>query len=254
MAVTAAAGMAGAQAAADAAGPEGNAGTVEARKLRVVVCYGVYTDGYRLDGALTGYDLTLANALPAGIRDLPEGTNWAGVSLLVLSDVSGAEFSSNQVREIRAFVADGGGLLTLGGPFTYGLGAFKAKGIEELLPVEGAPFDLTWEPRGAALTPQARAHRVLDGVGFAAHPVTYWFHRETLKPGAEVLIRAGEQPLLIAGTYGRGRVLCFTGTPLGKPGRGERPFWTWEEWPRLVSNMAAWLGAGRSATEGRAQP
>ena len=40
---------------------------------------------------------------------------------------------------------------------------------------------------------------------------------------------------------GKGKVLVFTGTPMGVPPKGQQPFWTWSGWPGLVKGMAGWL-------------
>jgi uncharacterized membrane protein len=83
---------------------------------------------------------------------------------------------------------------------------------------------------------------VLAGLTFKQRPVAPYLHRLTPKAGADVPIKAGALPFLVTGTYGRGRVACVAGSPLGEaPGRWL--FWEWSEWERLVGNVAQWARA-----------
>lgn len=62
-----------------------------------------------------------------------------------------------------------------------------------------------------------------------------------VKSGGEAVVTAGEKPILVLGTYGKGRVAVFAGTVLGEPDEGTLPFWEWDHWPTLLGRTLQWL-------------
>jgi uncharacterized membrane protein len=153
---------------------------------------------------------------------------------LVLGSVEAGFFTAVQLRNIEAFVARrGGGLLALGGRFSFDSGRYKGTPIDDLLPLalEGRTVDMA-ESYAPVYKPQ------LTGAG-QEHPITRlnedraasqktWNEMppisisealKTVKPGATVLLeakRAGASspavPLLAQQRYGRGQTLAFTAT------------------------------------------
>jgi uncharacterized membrane protein len=153
---------------------------------------------------------------------------------LVLGSVEAGFFTADQLRNIEAFVARrGGGLLALGGRFSFDSGRYKGTPIDDLLPLalEGRTVDVA-ESYAPVYKPQ------LTGAG-QEHPITRlnedraasqktWNEMppisisealKTVKPGATVLLeakRAGASspavPLLAQQRYGRGQTLAFTAT------------------------------------------
>jgi uncharacterized membrane protein len=153
---------------------------------------------------------------------------------LVLGSVEAGFFTADQLRNIEAFVARrGGGLLALGGRFSFDSGRYKGTPIDDLLPLalEGRTVDMA-ESYAPVYKPQ------LTGAG-QEHPITRlnedraasqktWNEMppisisealKTVKPGATVLLeakRAGASspavPLLAQQRYGRGQTLAFTAT------------------------------------------
>jgi len=209
-------------------------------KEKVLVFYGVYTQHYLLHKALARYDLKISNAHSQGAEYFPPPKELLATKLIILSDVSGGEFTADWVRQIESYVKDGGSLLVLGGPFTLGLGRFAENGLAEILPVELAAFDLKWEKRGVAFD-GAADHPAVKGLDLDKRPMVYWIHRVRPKKNAQVVLEAGPYPLLVAGAYGKGKVIVFTGTPMGLPAEGQLPFWKWDGWPGLVKCVADWL-------------
>ena len=94
----------------DAAAPK-----VEAGKGKVIVFYGVYTQWYKFDAALRDYELKIANARSDRVKDFPSVKELFGAKLVILSDVSGKEFTEAQVKLLKSYVEGGGGLLVMGG-------------------------------------------------------------------------------------------------------------------------------------------
>jgi uncharacterized membrane protein len=153
---------------------------------------------------------------------------------LVLGSVEASFFTTEQLRNIEAFVARrGGGLLALGGRLSFDAGKYKGTLIDDLLPLalEGRKVD-----DAESYTPVYKAQ--LTGAG-QAHPITRlnedraasqktWNDLppisiseslKSVKPGATVLLegkRAGAAspavPLLAQQKYGRGQTLAFTAT------------------------------------------
>jgi len=222
----------------------------EAAKQKVVLVYGVYTQWYKFDEALSAYEVRICNAArpgrgysPEGVENYPDTAELFEAKLLILSDVHGSEFTDAQIKQMQRYVEGGGSLLVMGGPFTLGLGDFKEKGIAEMLPVSLEAFDLKWAKRGKAFT-KAVEHPIFKGVDLAKKPMVYWIHQVKPRKGARVLMTAGNYPCLVVGTYGKGKVAVFTGTPMGLPREGQLPFWEWKGWTKLVRNIAGWLTSG----------
>ena len=152
---------------------------------------------------------------------------------LILGSVEASFFTTEQLRNIEAFVARrGGGLLALGGRSAFDGGKFAGTPIADLLPIA------LGERSAIAPTHSAPVFKAQLTARGAAHPITRlsadraasqknWNDLppisvpQTLsqvKPGATVLIEArraagggaGVVPLLIHQRYGRGQTLAFT--------------------------------------------
>lgn len=151
--------------------------------------------------------------------------------------------SSDWVEE---FVAQGGGLLVLGGNYSLGTGGGEIEGTAyaKCLPAEIHRGDIVFENQNkpVPLTPVGE-HPILAGVNWDQQPVTLFYHEVTPKPEAQVLVKAGEAPILIAGSYGQGRVVLWTATLHGEPAEPAVAYWRWSGWPTLVRNIVQWLSA-----------
>jgi uncharacterized membrane protein len=155
---------------------------------------------------------------------------------LVLGSVEANFFSADQLRDIEAFVSRrGGGLLAIGGRFSFDSGKYKGTPIADLLPLalDGRATDVA-DAFAPVYKPQ------LTGPG-QTHPITRLNEDRTLnqktwnelppisvsevfngvKPGAIVLLEARRLatsaasssptvPLLIQQRYGRGQTLALT--------------------------------------------
>ena len=79
---------------------------------------------------------------------------------------------------------------------------------------------------------------MLEGFGPDSFPPLGGYQRTFAKPGAQVLLSAGEEdPLLVSWRYGLGKSVAFTSDLTGRWGRD----WvSWSEFGRFVSQMARW--------------
>lgn len=221
---------------------EGTAPSVQAvaKGKRALLFYGVYTQWYKLDDALKGWDVKISNARPVKAEYLPPASEISKYSLVILSDVTAEALPASVIRRLESFVRKGGSLLVLGGPYAYGHGRYAEKGLEAVLPVEGHPFDLAWDKEGVPFR-KTKEHAITKGIDFAAAPMVYWHHQAKVKKSGELLLAAGDyDPLLVVQPYGAGKVACFLGSPLGE---GRTPFWEWDGWPKLMKNTVEWLNA-----------
>jgi uncharacterized membrane protein len=153
---------------------------------------------------------------------------------LVIGSVESSFFTSDQLRNVEAFVSRrGGGLLALGGRLAFDGGKYKGTPVADLLPValDGRNTDLS-ESFAPVYKPQ------LTGAG-QAHPISrlnedraqsqkIWNELpaisisealKAVKPGATVLMEAKRTgasapavPLLVQQRYGRGQTLAFMAT------------------------------------------
>ena len=150
----------------------------------------------------------------------PQDSSWAA-SIASRFDVvwfSGWDaaihhFRPSELEAVAEAVRAGVGFIHTGGQASFhggdGRGAqLDGTALGEVLPVTMRPHEGVWD-----LIPTTRASREraalfdlpLDSMPFKG------FSRTTERPDARVHWRIGEHPLLITGTYGRGRTAAFTG-------------------------------------------
>ncbi len=153
--------------------------------------------------------------------------------VIIIGDLDRTFWTREQLERLRTFVADGGGLLMLGGQNTFGPGGYGRTPLEEAMPVvmgdRSQPQDTTaFVPR---LTAEGEAHPIFEsitdyysGIGREADPdlpelpelrgcVTV----VSAKPGASLLAvhpdrRNEHGPLVVlaAQRFGTGRSAAFT--------------------------------------------
>jgi uncharacterized membrane protein len=153
----------------------------------------------------------------------------------------------NRLKLIRDWTAAGGGLVMIGGYFSFqgidGRARWRRTPVEEVLPVECLPYDDRIEaPEGIRTEILQPEHPILQGLG-TDWPYLLGVNEVTLKPGAELLARIPEEqgghPLLAVGTFGEGRTAAWT-SDIG-PHWLPTDFSNWEGYGMLWRNLLAWL-------------
>lgn len=157
----------------------------------------------------------------------------------------------NRLRLIKSYVEAGGGLLMVGGYYSFqginGGARYHGTPVEEVLPVEILPYDDRTEvPEGFTPVIRQKDHPVVSGLG-ESWPQLLGFNEVRAKPGAAILATAsadyGEKPLLVAGGFGKGRSLAWT-SDIG-PHWLPPEFAGWSGYARLWKQALGWL-AGAS--------
>jgi uncharacterized membrane protein len=188
----------------------------------------------------------------------------AGYDAILLSDIGSntlllhpdvwlhGRTAPNRLKLIRDYVAGGGGLMMIGGYFSFqgidGKARWRRTPVEEALPVECLPYDDRIEaPEGIVAEVVMPGHPVVDGMP-TPWPALLGVNEVMAKqrPDIEVIARLpagqGGHPLLVAGRHGRGRTLAWT-SDIG-------PHWlpnSFVEWPgykQLWVQALRWLTGG----------
>jgi len=172
-----------------------------------------------------------------------------GTDVVVFNNLGAIHIDQQTQIRLRDFVEQGGGLLVLGGYWTLGRGGFRESVLEEVLPVNlsvGGDREeiIPLEGGVSALEATAQAPEAARGLAWQVRPSVHYVHRVEAKPDAEVWARAGQRPMLIAGKFGKGRVIVWAGTIHGRFAEGETPFWQWHDWPKLLAEALSVLGEG----------
>lgn len=215
----------------------GNAvGMGKERKLQAICLFGLYTPFNRFDRILDGWKIDYYSVWNTGMKEIPPASTLDEYSVMIISNafVFGMEVC---LQRVKNFVAKGGILIVTGGPSAFGTGAYEKNPIlKEILPVAGRPYDL----QPAAGREQFDKGIAITGIGInpAKSPHVYWLHHfAKLKPSTEVLWKAGNNPVLVKNSYGKGKVLCFLGSPLGDPQDGTTAYWESEEYVKAMRDV-----------------
>jgi uncharacterized membrane protein len=212
----------------------------------------------------TEFDLTYMTAHDA-VEAFPfqmEGLD--SYDVIILSDIGANSFLlppavwlrsqtvPNRLRLIKSWVEKGGGLLMIGGYFSFqgidGKARWRNTPVEDVLPVTCHPWDDRVEmPEGAVADIVAPDHPVMAGLG-GDWPLLLGVNEVMLREGAEVIARLpqdqGGHPLLVLGGHGKGRTAAWT-SDIG-PHWLSPAFCEWDGYGRLWKNLLGWLAQARA--------
>jgi uncharacterized membrane protein len=157
----------------------------------------------------------------------------------------------NRLRSLKAFVENGGGLLMVGGYYSFqginGGARYHGTPVEDVLPVDILPYDDRVEaPEGFIPTIKLEAHPIVAGLE-GVWPSLLGFNEVKPKPGATIIATVSaeysERPLLVAGSFGKGRTLAWT-SDIG-PHWLPPEFAAWPGYARLWRQALEWLVGAR---------
>ncbi len=156
----------------------------------------------------------------------------------------------NRLKLLRDWTAAGGGLVMAGGYFSFqgidGRARWRRTPVEAALPVTCLPYDDRIEVPEGFCPEILCAHPILDGVP-ADWPMLLGANEVVARTGPDVQVLArlpaeqGGHPLLVAGTFGRGRSVAWT-SDIG-PHWLPETFVRWPGYAALWRNVLAWATA-----------
>lgn len=208
---------------------------------------------------LNGCDFTHvpAHMVEFSFPNTPEAL--AAYDVVMFSDVGANTFNlpmnvfqrlnptPNRLEAVRDYVAAGGAFVMIGGYLTFqgiqARGCYRNSAIANVLPVELLPGDDRIEA-SAGVTPRLvlPEHPIAAGLG-GEWPQVLGYNRLIAKPGAEVIARLNDDPMIVAGTYGKGRAVAYA-TDCA-PHWSPEAFCNWDGYARLWGNIVGWLTAGK---------
>ncbi|HOF87988.1 MAG TPA: glutamine amidotransferase, partial [Armatimonadota bacterium] len=213
--------------------------------LSILAVHGLWYHEYGLDRAfalLGGTRVTDTWYQHGTLRFYPESYEaLMDHHLLVIADIDAATFGPVRRAQIKRFVEAGGGVLFLGGRIAYRANQ-QGTAFAEMLPITiGAGDNRKSALDGLALAPAKDALKGFGTLNWAQGPRVYYYHDVTPKAGSTVRLTAGDKPMLVTGTFGKGRVAVFLGSVQGLPKAGQTPCWAWSGWSGLMAETLAWL-------------
>lgn len=203
---------------------------------------------------LAGWDVTYQPAHIAA-RDFPQtAKELANFDCVILSDIGAntlllhpetfakSTVLGNRLHAIRDYVADGGGFVMVGGYLTFqgieGKARYAGTAIEDILPVTLSRYDDREEnPQGIAPKVTDKSHPIVAGLE-ENWPVLLGYNWVAKKPDGTLVATVGDDPLIVAGTYGKGRSVAFT-SDCG-PHWAPPPFVEWTGYARLWPQIVNW--------------
>ena len=200
----------------------------------------IETDFPRTEEELTAYDVVV-------ISDV-----GANTFLLTRAVFNRSESEPNRLQALRSYVANGGGLVMVGGYLSFsGIDAkanYANSPIGDTLAVEALNVDDRAEhPEGVAPEVLAHGHPALGRTG-TDWPALLGFNRTLPREGGEVLVEVAGHPLVAVREVGRGRSAVFTSDM--SPHWAPPAFVEWDGYAPLWAALIGWA-AGESGTTAR---
>lgn len=180
---------------------------------------------------LRAYDAVLLSDIGANTLLLHPDTFIKSISL------------PNRLASIRDYVAAGGGLVMIGGYLTFqgidAKGRYAGTPVEDALPVTLMTGDDRVEaPEGAEPIVTTPDHPIIAGLP-SPWPKLLGYNKLTAKGGATVVAKAGNDPLIVASAYGKGRSVAFA-SDCG-PHWAPPAFVEWEGYAPLWQQLVRWV-------------
>jgi len=185
------------------------------------------TEG-RLDVALSGdpeisvrriWGSAVATDFPNSTAELSKYTvvvlsDVGSDTLLITPELMKGSRVPNRHKLIREFVENGGGLIMIGGYWSFGgfrgTARYHDTPIEEALPVSIKDGDDRVEvPEGFRLNFADSDHPLLSNIDRKEDHYFLGYNRFRAKEGATVLASFMDDPMVVVGTFGKGRTMAF---------------------------------------------
>jgi len=211
-----------------------------------------------------GFDFTYLLCHEAAERFPSTAEELAQYDAVILSDIGAntlllppavwiqSKRFPNRLKAIRDYVLAGGGLIMVGGYYSFqginGAARYHKTPVEAVLPVTIQPYDDRIEmPEGIEPIASAKAsvHPVMSGLS-PSLPYILGINEVVAKPDADVLLSLPEEegghPLLVCGTAGKGRTAAWT-TDIG-PHWLPMDFLQAPAFRTLWHNLLGWVARG----------
>ena len=207
-----------------------------------------------------GWNVEYVPSHEVPMRSPRTAAEFGAFDVVVLSDVGSNTFlltpdtfsrslvAPNRLEQLRQYVGDGGALLMIGGYMSFsGIDAkarYGSSPLADVLPVVMQQSDDRVElPQGFSAKVRGTAHPAIASVP-TPWPVLLGYNRLVAKADASVLVEAGDDPLLVVGSYGAGRTAAFASDLA--PHWAPAAFLDWEGYEPLWLSLLSWLAASRT--------
>ena len=168
---------------------------------------------------------------------------WADYEVVLFDDVPRSYLSADQASSLKAAVADGVGFLMIGGEHAFASGGYAGTELADVLPVRmtsgqgqiNRPLKFHPKPAGLQMRILQLEEKGSAEAWQSLPPLAGANVVGPAKSAAEVLaVGDGDEPLLVVGQYGRGRVAALTADTTWQwflqgsddpPGKYHRRFW-----------------------------
>ena len=179
---------------------------------------------------------------PAGNGYRSRDLRFEDYDVVIFSEVWRSHFSELQLSDFEGYVKRGGGFVMFGGWGGFGgsgeYGEWDDTVIEQILPVkilsneDAVDMNYTLKPKEAHMN-----HPILLGLDWDEVPQLRGYNQ--IKSSGKVLAvnSATEDPVLVVGNHGKGRVVAFASNPAGGWGLD---FVEWDSYDLFLWNIAAW--------------
>lgn len=153
----------------------------------------------------------------------------------------------NRLELIKNYVLQGGGLVMAGGYLSfqgiYGAARYHKSPIEDVLPVALLPVDDRMEkPEGVKPKVINNAHFITEGID-AEWPYVLGFNEVTVKQEGDLLVKVQEYPLLVTGSFGKGRSVAWT-SDVG-PHWCPKEFVEWRGYGEVWARIIQWVSQAK---------
>ena len=120
-----------------------------------------------------------------------------------------------------------------------GKAKYRHSPVEEILPVTLMEYDDRVEvPEGLYPTVVHAEHPVVQGLD-ATWPMLLGYNKLAPKAEADVLVSAEEDPILVVGSYGKGKTAAFASDC--EPHWGSPEFVQWKQYNQFWQQLIHWL-------------
>lgn len=164
--------------------------------------------------------------------------------VVIFSEVWCSHFTDDQLEDLEEFVEDGGGFIMFGGWGGYGgrppYGGWDGSIVEKILPVkiqsndDAVDMDFKMKPKRKLLR-----HPIIHKLNWRKMPPLHGYNNVKVKKRGVLLAvnSVNKAPILVVGTYHKGRVVAFTSNPAGGWGMD---FVEWSSYDEFIRMMVAW--------------